>query len=287
MTVQKIRQAAKIPRDAHAPSPGNLLKHESAQMKTILVTGGAKRLGLALTSSFLEQGFFVISHHHTTPFDFKNLSGGASRYRDNLMTFSYNLGEVTDLNTATEFFRRGTPENREIDILINNASRFEYDKPGSLNPETLRSAFSVNLQAPLLLMEAFLSNGKPNDKTVVNMLDSRVISPNMDYLSYSLSKSALGAATKIYALAFEGIAKIYGVAPSMFLESGPLTTGRVSELSSINLTQEPVNIGDVISAVNFCVSGSLQSGFIIPVDGGQSMMNLKRDVAYLQEGSKK
>ncbi len=256
-------------------------------MKTVLITGGAKRLGLALTSSFLEQGFFVISHHHLTPFDIDQLSPAASRCKAHLSTFAFDLGKIIDAESAAEFFQRGNPEGRDIDILINNASRFEYDRPGSLDVDQFKQAASVNLLAPLLIMDAFLGSTAGHRKTVINMLDSRVISPNMDYLSYTLSKVALGTATRMYAIAFEGRASIYGVAPSMFLESGPLTTGRVPELASINLTRTPVTLEDVVDAVKFCAGGVLQSGSILPVDGGQHVMNLKRDVAYLQQDPSK
>lgn len=250
-------------------------------MKTVLITGGAKRLGLALVSSFLEKGFFVMAHSHTTPFDSRNLSPAASRFAENLSHFSYDLTSIVDAAAAADFLEQASRGKRDIDILINNASCFEYDRPGSLDVDLFGRAMATNLLPPLLLMDAFLRRGDA-PKIVINMLDNRVISPNMDHLSYSLSKSALGTATQMYAIAFETTAKIYGIAPSMFLESGPLTVGRVSDLASMTLTRTPVTVEDVVDTVHFCASGVLQTGSITPVDGGQSSMGLKRDVAYLQ-----
>ena len=252
-------------------------------MKTILITGGAKRLGLALTNAFLGSGWRVICHSYSSALKKSDVDFHDVSRLENLYDFQFDLSDIKDKKSAEDFLNIATKKFDAIDVLINNASNFEYDRPGELNPRIFDKFINVNCKAPILLMDQLLSKIDGKEKIVINILDSRVLSLNIDYTSYSISKHALLAATEIYASAYDGKHKIYGVAPSMFLESGPKTIGRVSELSSKTLLNIPIQIEDVISAVKFCTEGILKTGSIIPIDGGQQIMQLKRDVAYLDE----
>ena len=55
---------------------------------------------------------------------------------------------------------------------------------------------------------------------VVNLLDQKLWNPNPDYLSYTLSKAALEAATTMLAQALAPQLRVCGVAPGVTLVSG-------------------------------------------------------------------
>ena len=55
---------------------------------------------------------------------------------------------------------------------------------------------------------------------VVNLLDQKLWNPNPDYLSYTLSKAALEAATTLLAQALAPRVRVCGVAPGVTLLSG-------------------------------------------------------------------
>ena len=56
---------------------------------------------------------------------------------------------------------------------------------------------------------------------VVNLLDQKLWNPNPDYLSYTLSKAALEAATTLLAQALAPRVRVCGVAPGVTLRVGP------------------------------------------------------------------
>ncbi len=55
---------------------------------------------------------------------------------------------------------------------------------------------------------------------VVNLLDQKLWNPNPDYLSYTLSKAALEAATTLLAQALAPRVRVAGVAPGVTLAVG-------------------------------------------------------------------
>ncbi len=102
-----------------------------------------------------------------------------------------------------------------VTLLVNNASLFEKDSLSNLTPQSFANNLAVNLQAPVLLAQAFakaLPEGVPG--AIVNLIDQRVFRPNPQFFSYTLAKSALFTATRTLAqaLAPRGI-RVNGVGP--------------------------------------------------------------------------
>ena len=61
---------------------------------------------------------------------------------------------------------------------------------------------AVNVRSPALLIDRFARDqDRGEDSLIVNLLDSKLASPNPDYLSYTLSKQALAGLTELAARA--------------------------------------------------------------------------------------
>lgn len=243
-------------------------------MKT-LVTGGSSRLGKALVEHFCKQG-------HEVHFTYFSSHENAALLQSATGATGHELDlAAMDLPAAVSFLKEAV--GNDLDNLVNNSSVFLYDEPGHLRPELFDHAYQVNLRAPTFLLEAFRLLGKhERARTAINMLDAKVEALNPDYLSYTVMKAGLSAVTRMYGMASEPDFKVYGVAPAMFAESGPKTVGRVEELTRKNPLDYALSVEDVVSAIEFCLSGAQKSGEILLIDAGQTLLRLPRDVAYLK-----
>lgn len=244
----------------------------------IFITGGTSRLGSALVRSLTKKGHIVTFSFHSSEALARDLSTetGAT-------AVALDLSKLTGQG-ATDLF--GQFEAAPFDAVINNSSVFEYDRPGEIAADLLDKCYLVNLRAPLLLLDEFSKLSPDSPRIAINVLDSKIKSPNPDYASYTIMKQALCGATSLYALQLrDKNIKVYGVAPAMFAESGPLTKGKVAELSSINPLGHELTERDVVQTIEFLLSGTAQSGEVVVVDAGQTLMRLPRDVAYLDKAS--
>lgn len=242
----------------------------------VVITGGTSRLGEALVRRLCAQGHRVAFTFNTATAAAAHLSAqtGALSVHVDLMSLTATIAEQV-LCERVGF---------SPDALVNNSSLFSYDMPQDLNEALLRQCMSINLLAPLLLTDAFLKTAAPGQvRTVVNILDNRVVAPNPDYFSYSLSKMALASATRLYAAHPDSPHRVYGVAPAMFAESGAVTAGRVDDLVRKNPMNHPLNVDDVVNSVEFCLRGLMKSGEVLVPDAGQHLLALPRDVAYLPD----
>src|SRR3546814_8020995 len=88
----------------------------------------------------------------------------------------------------------------------------------------------TNLRAPVVLMQRFAARlPAENDGVIVNILDQRVWNPTEDFLSYTVTKTALLGLTRTLALDLAPRIRVCGVGPGPTLRSEEHT----SELQSL------------------------------------------------------
>jgi NAD(P)-dependent dehydrogenase (short-subunit alcohol dehydrogenase family) len=236
--------------------------------RTAIVTGAGKRVGAEIARALVEDGWAVIAHVHN---GHDEVPEGASKV----------VADLADLACADTIFTAaaGLPPVR---LLVNNAARFAWDGFGEFRPAELDAHMAVNVRAPALLTERLAARHADGDALVVNLLDSKLAAPNPDFLSYTLSKHALGALTELAAraLAPRGI-RVNGIAPALLLRS----TGQSEENFGIMHANNPLGRGvepdDVIAALRYLIDATAVTGQIITIDSGQRFYGLTRDVQFL------
>jgi len=162
--------------------------------KTILITGGNKGIGLALTELFLEQGDRVI----VVARDFKDFE-----YADRVECMEYDLTDVKNIPNLIA-------QIGKVDTLINNAGVM-YSLPYNDYPQNkVESMLKLNLEAPIKLIEECVKAGASR---VVNNASVAGYTGHPD-IWYGMTKAALINATKSFAKIYQGKVILNAVAPS-------------------------------------------------------------------------
>jgi NAD(P)-dependent dehydrogenase (short-subunit alcohol dehydrogenase family) len=241
----------------------------AAIARTAIVTGAGKRVGAAIARGLLEDGWTVVAHVH---------------HREDAVPDGA-IKVVTDLadpgcDDAIFSTAAGLPSVR---LLVNNAARFAWDSMDDFNADELAGHMAINVQAPLLLTRRFArEHAAGEDGLVVNLLDSKLAAPNPDYLSYTLSKSALAAFTDLAAraLAPKSI-RVNGIAPGLMLRSSGQSASNFEAMHRNNPLNRGVEPGDVLDAIRYLVRARCVTGQMLVIDSGQRFMALERDVQFL------
>ena len=237
--------------------------------RTAIVTGAGKRVGREIAAALIEDGWRVIAHVHN-PSD--EVPDGAVKV----------AADLADVGCAEAIFAAaaGLPAVR---LLVNNAARFAWDAFGQFDPRELAAHMDVNVRAPALLIEHFAAaRADSEDSLVVNLLDSKLASPNPDYLSYTLSKQALAGLTELAAraLAPKGI-RVNGIAPALMLRSSGQSEENFEAMHANNPLGRGVDATDVIGAIRYLVSARCVTGQVLVIDSGHRFLGLERDVQFL------
>jgi len=124
-----------------------------------------------------------------------------------------------------------------------------------------------------------------NDRgSVINILDSKVFALNADYASYTLSKYGLFGATEMMAQALSPKVRVNGIAPGMTLIAEGQSEKSFELASHLNFNGAPINVNDIADTVLHLMKAQSINGTVIPVDGGQKLMNFTKDVVDVADG---
>jgi len=236
-------------------------------MKTVLVTGGARRIGCAICRALAADGWRVLVHaRRPDDPDAVRLAselGGTALFAD----LAEPLGPARLFNAACA----AAPG---LSALVNNAARFS--PAAELPPEAAARLSAVNAVAPEKLMTMLglrlMTNdengtGLPREGAVVNLLDCRILGRAAD-TPYARSKAALLAAQKTCAGRFAPYLRVNGVAPGPVLPP----EGAHEKGGDILLGARPAP-EDVAQAVVYLLSARAVTGAVIPVDAGQHLLS--------------
>ena len=243
-------------------------------MATVLVTGGAKRLGAAIVRRLAADGARVVIHYGHSGDEAAALADevGAAG------TVGGDLGRVDAIDHL--WARACEVAGGPIDGLVNSASQFEYDRPEAVDLGLAARLYAVNCTAPVLLAGCLVRQGVGG--AVVNLLDQKVANPNPDFFSYTLSKAALEGATTLMAQAFAPRVRVNAVSPGLTLASGDQSGAEFAAAGRKNLLQRPVGAAAVADAVSWLLGAESVTGQNLFVDCGQRF--LKRDGDVMFEG---
>ncbi|MDB5704122.1 MAG: hypothetical protein JWN66_1238 [Sphingomonas bacterium] len=246
----------------------------SDPVRTVLVTGAARRIGAAIARHLGERGWRVAVHHHHSPEDAEALAA-------ELPGACVLTGDLALAETAAQLVEEaraafGCP----LVALVNNASLFAYDRPPLADPATLREHLAVNLDAGVLLASALAAQDDLAAGAVVNILDQKVANLNPDFFSYSCGKVALGGATAMLAQALGPRIRVNAVSPGLSLPSLDQSEAEFRAVASENLLRRPVEVARIAEAVDFLLTARGIRGQNVFVDNGQHFLPRDSDVMF-------
>jgi NAD(P)-dependent dehydrogenase (short-subunit alcohol dehydrogenase family) len=241
--------------------------------RTVLVTGGGKRLGAAIARALAAAGHRVVVHHNAS-----GLEAGALAEAIGGVTVA---GDLADLeNVGLIVTRARDAAEGPIDGLVNSASAFAFDTPLAIDAHLYARLAAINGGSPVLLAAALADQADIQDGAVVNLLDQKIANPNPDFFSYSCAKFALAGATTMLAQALAPRVRVNAVSPGLTLQSGDQTDGQFAAVASLNLLRRPVGANMVAEAVTYLIGSTGINGQNLFVDCGQRFLPSPRDVMF-------
>lgn len=245
-----------------------------------LVTGGARRIGRAIALELARHGWSVAVHYRGSGAEARETVEQLRQQGARAEAFVADLADEAQCQALVPAVleRFGA-----LQAVVNNASLFEYDDVASFSVRSMERHWRANTAPAVLLARALHQAG---GGCVVNLLDQKLWNPNPDYLSYTLSKAALEAATTLLAQALAPALRVCGVAPGVTLLSGAMSGSEFEGAHTMTPLERSSTPEDVARAVRFLLESPAITGTTLLVDGGQHLQAQARDVMFLARESK-
>ncbi|MEM6627193.1 MAG: SDR family oxidoreductase [Pseudomonadota bacterium] len=251
-------------------------------LRRALITGAGQRLGQVMAGALGARGYAVAVHYRgsnagaeATAETVHAAGGSAQLVQADLQSETETAGLVAAAANAL-----GGP----LGLLVNSASAFLPDEAIDHRREGWDLHMDVNLRAPIHLAQQFAKQLPADQKgVVVNMIDQRVWKLNPTFFTYTLSKSALWAATQTLAQGLAPNIRVNAIGPGPTLRNARQSDEDFQKQVDATLTGEGSNPDEIARALLYLLDATAVTGQMIAVDGGQHLIWQTPDVVGLVE----
>lgn len=204
--------------------------------KFALVTGANGGIGQALCKTFKDEGYEVIAT------DLQDKPAESLTFSQYVSIDLNKLVENEVYATAKASEIKSFLPNDELNALINNAAIQILGGVDSLTRSDWNQTLNVNLQAPFLLAQAFISELEACKGAVVNISSIHAKLTKKNFVAYATSKAALSGMTKAMAVDFGSRVRANAIEPAA-VETDMLLDGFKGDRSKIDALRflHPVN----------------------------------------------
>jgi pteridine reductase len=239
--------------------------------KTILVTGGALRIGSEIVTSFAKMGWDIILHYRNSSEEAKKIKKNLEDlYETEIFLVQGDLNLDEDVQNLIDIVNKNY---KNLDALVNNASSFYNTEIGNLTNANWDDLVGNNLKAPLFLINGLKDILMSASGSVINITDVNIDMGSPNYSIYTAAKGGLAAITKSLAKELAPNITVNAVAPGAILEPPGVTwdDDKIKEVIKNIPLNRMGNEKDIANAVRFLVYAKYITGQTIRVDGGKSL----------------
>jgi len=235
--------------------------------KTVLVTGAAKRIGRAIALDLAGSGANVAITYLGSQVEAEDTVRALASC--DVEAFAVRC-ELRDPESIEQMVAAVAEELGRIDVLVNNAGRFESEALEDISVEQWDAMFATNTRAPFLVAKAAHSHLKAAKGRIINIGSLGGLHPWSTHAHYCTSKAALHMLSKTMAKAWAPEISVNCVAPGMIVQ------GEIGEAYEHFAHKTPMQrngtVEDVAAAVRFFATAPyFITGQLIAVDGGLAL----------------
>lgn len=235
--------------------------------KTALITGGAVRIGKAITLGLAKAGANVVINYNSSDEEAIITAREAESYGVKALIVQAN---VADLDQDRKMFDLIHEQMGSVDILVNSASPFQT------TPVPTDDFTAWHLVTGVLVNGSFyVSNLAAKDMlskkegVIINIVDLTIWEAWPNFTAHTVGKSALYALNRQLALELRPYIRVNAVCPGPVLPPDDYSEEKIKRTGTKTLLDRWGTPEDVVKAVNFLIESDYVNADVIRVDGGQ------------------
>lgn len=235
--------------------------------KTALITGGAIRVGKAITLGLARAGANVVINYNASA---QAAEQTAAEARDLGVQALAIRADIADHAQVGAMVRAAETQLGSVDILVNSASLFQETPFPTTDHSAWHRVTGIGIDGPYYCANAvapgMLAKGAG---VIVNIVDLSGWEPWPHFAAHSASKAALMALTRQMALELGPAVRANAVAPGPVLPPPDYTPEMIARVRQNTLLERWGSPEDVVDAVLFFVRADYVTGDVLFVDAGE------------------
>lgn len=238
---------------------------------TVVVTGGARRVGRHVARRMAERGANIVVNYRTSADEAAEAVGELKALGVDALAVQ---GDVSTYDGVAAVRDAAIHRFGSVEVLVNNASIYYPTPIDELTEDDLDRNIAVNLKGPFLGCWLFgLHMRDHGGGKIVNVADWAVDRPYKNYAPYFAAKGGVVALTKVMAKELAPTVLVNAIAPGPILLPEDFTPEMIRGVERATLVKRIGNPEDIARTALYLIEGTdFVTGAVITVDGGRQVV---------------
>ncbi|HAJ35720.1 MAG TPA: short-chain dehydrogenase [Chloroflexi bacterium] len=238
--------------------------------KVALITGGAVRVGRAITLMLAAAGAHVAINYNASVAAADETATMARALGVEAMTVQANVGDLADVQRMADAV---LTRFNGVDIIVNNASDFgQIDFPTS-DIETWQRVTRVSIDGAFFVCNTLAPSMQARGGgVIVNVIDLSAWRPWRRFTAHAVGKAGMLALTHQMALELAPTIRVNAVAPGPVLPPDNHRPEDAEQVAQRTLLKRWGKPEDVAGAVRYLIEADYATGSVVVVDGGEHLL---------------
>ena len=247
-------------------TPQGIKQVNKPTRKVALVTGGAVRLGRAISLELARAGFDVAVNYHRSAAAARATAAAVTALGARAMSIRADVARPADAHRlVAETLRR----LGRLDLLVNNAGVFWRTPWNTVTPADFDRFIAVNVKGAFFCSQAAARAMSRRGGRIVNLADVGALRAWPGYIPYAISKAGVVMLTRGLAAALAPRIQVNAVGPGAVLLPEDFPRGAMKRLQARVPMGRLGHPDDVAAAVRFFATcPDYITGQVLYVDGG-------------------
>ncbi len=237
--------------------------------KTAIVSGGAHRVGGAISLALAERGCRVVVHFHTSAAQADKTASEIEALGVERLKVQADLSQHAEVLALFEAIDQA---GWSVDILVNSAAIMKADDLLTADETDWARTIDLNLKGAFFCLQQAAMRMQTQGGLIVNITDIAGRRPWPRHPIHSISKAGLEMLTQVAALRLAPKIRVNAIAPGPVVKPESMSTNRWQKITHELPLQRGGDARDVARAVLFLAENEFITGETLVVDGGNQLL---------------
>lgn len=235
--------------------------------RVALVTGSAKRLGLAVALRLAREGADVVIHYRSSEADARTAVAEVEKLGRRAVAIRADLTRLAEIQ---RLFKETADHFGGLDILVNSAANFVHTEFSATTEPVWNESLDTNLKAPFFCSQVAVPLLKRSRGVIINFADVGAFLAWPGYIPHCISKAGVIMLTKCLAKELAPEVRVNAIAPGTITMAGdpPEWEADFIRRAPLGRAGRPDQVAD---AVLYLVTATFITGQVVVLDGGRTL----------------
>lgn len=231
-----------------------------------LVTGGAHRVGRALSVALAEAGMRVAINYNSASAEADALVAELAARGHESRAYQ---ADLTQSDAPASLIGAVTRDFGGLDVLVNSAAVMRRTPVDEVSVAEWDNIFALNLRAPFFMSQAAHPWLRKANGNIVNLADLAAFETWPDYIPHGISKAGIVQMTRAMARVYAPEVRVNAIAPGAVLLPDAWDDSTRAHFAQTTPLHRIGSPNDVVGAMMYLLQSDYVTGDTLLVDGGR------------------